>query len=649
MDARIALGLDPLVLPDPSEPLHKALAIQSLMGQRDMQDLQLQQGRHDYQKQLAIDRALQGATSDDDVYDRLRGIDPKMAIGLRQAQFKADKDKYDSLQTGVELASRAASSFLALPPDQQAIKYPQLVQQFNQYGFKGGLEPWDAQKLLPGIQWIAAKGLSPEKGIDRMDLSGNGTIRQPTVPQSTSPAANALMPGPESMFSRDLTKGLEQTSGAVPIVKDMQGSVGAALQAAQQDQNQQTDRWGVPFSEAPETQVGFKAPGSIPNPVRPPMPVPVPGSPAAAALGAGQQPQSVNTGFNGNLVPVQASSPAATALGAGQPTQTAPVEVTGTPSGPRTPDSLRAEANSLRATRRPANIALANQLEEAANKLDSRLMEQQKLDQTKYAQTPDVAGAYFDPKAGTYMMNGKEVSAATLQAIQLANNKAKAAQQTVNAYEKELNKKDAEVVSAGRLTAEHMTDNAAQIGLIRDLLKGYQGGPWSQIQATMGNYLPGTEFAKATSADQVARSIQVKLATQTRAVGSGSTSDYEMKMYLESIPSLMTTEKGRDMMVTIADRLADRAAAAADIKDQLVRAEKYSVTGYRDALKKQFGDKFLTPEEIKVINPTAANASKGVGSGTRTDPIRIKGDDGFDALKPGQYYMGPDGETRLKR
>jgi hypothetical protein len=395
--------------------MHKALAIQSLMGQRDMQDLQLQQGRHDYQKQLAIDRAMQGATSDDDLYERLRGVDPKLAIGLQHERFKADKDKYESMKSGVELASQAASSFLALPPEQQAIKYPQLVQQLNQFGFKGDLEPWDAQKLVPGLQWIAAKGLSPEKGIDRMDLSGNG--RPPTVPQSTSPAANALMPPPESMFSQDVTKGLEQTSAAMPIVKDMQSKVAAALQdnEAYNNQTGPKDRWGVPFSDTPETQVGLKASGSIQNPV----PVPT------GALDAGQQ--GANTGFNGNLISAQSpsASPAATALGAGQPTQTAPVEVTGTP-GPETVNSLLEQAKAQRALGMPANLNKAHQLEDAADKLDKRSMEQQKLDTERFKPVSEVAGAYFDPKRGQYMMDGKEISAAKLQAIQLANRKAAA-------------------------------------------------------------------------------------------------------------------------------------------------------------------------------------------------------------------------------
>jgi hypothetical protein len=562
MDSRIALGLNPLVLPDPAEPLQKALTIQSLMGQRDAQDLQLQQGQHSFRKQLAIENALKGATSDEDVISRLMPLDPGAAIKLRADQWKARKDQTDATQKATEIGSQMVSSFLALPDSEKPAQYPILVQQWNQLGIHPiNPEPW-SPALIPGMQRIAAGGLAPKEGVARMDLSGNGDIKP------TSPAVNALTtPTP---LQTDVNNGLTNTSQSIPIVKGMQNSVANALAQA----NQPDDYVGTPLPPPPD--------GQIPSPVRVDAPVPVPGSknPAVAAL---------------------------------TPQTTAPVEVTGQNSNP-TPDSLRAQAEQLRATRRPANLDLAKELETAANNLDSRQMEQQKIDREKLKPVSNVPGAYFNQVTGEFTMDGKPVSAAKMQEIANAHSKAGAVNINMQTYEKQLSKQDAESVGAARVDAEKASNSASQIGLIRDLLKGYAGGPWSEMQATMGKYLPGTEFADATSANQIAKSIQVKLATQSRAIGSGSTSDMEMKAFMESIPSLLTTERGRDAMATIAERMADRAAIAADIKDKMVRNDTYTVQGYRKEVKneliRQFGDKFLTDDEMKLIRPDSAKTQQ---------------------------------------
>jgi hypothetical protein len=481
------------------------------MGQQDAQNLQLQQGQHSFRKQLAIEDALKGATSDEDVIRRLMPLDPPSAIKLRAEQWKSRKDQTDATQKATEIGSQMVSSFLALPDSEKPAQYPILVQQWNQLGIHPiNLEPW-SPALIPGMQRIAAGGLAPKEGVARMDLSGNGDIKTPPAVPPSSPAVNALT----TPLQTDVNNGLTNTSQSIPIVKGMQNSVANALAQA----NQPDDYVGTPLPDSDGGTIGgvlkpIGALGTAPPPsyiamankeiAIPPyteQPAqaapPISQNPAVAALTSGNGPidknrpiihnsdgsfsteRTITIGADGKylniptivngqqLTPEQAiqawkdgknkpvgefnsqqeaedgararsaqigqergaeagvTNGAFSALTA--PTQTAPVEVTGQNNNP-TPDSLRAQAAQLRATRRPANLDLAKELETAANNLDSRQMEQQKIDREKLKPVSNVPGAYFNQVTGEFTMDGKTVSSSKMQEIANAHSKAGATQ-----------------------------------------------------------------------------------------------------------------------------------------------------------------------------------------------------------------------------
>jgi hypothetical protein len=54
-------------------------------------------------------------------------------------------------------------------------------------------------------------------------------------------------------------------------------------------------------------------------------------------------------------------------------------------------------------------------------------------------------------------------------------------------------------------------------------------------------------------------------------------------------------------MVKLAERMAERAAFRADMKDQLVRSGQFSNQKLNELMRERFGDTFLTKEERKAL------------------------------------------------
>jgi hypothetical protein len=97
-----------------------------------------------------------------------------------------------------------------------------------------------------------------------------------------------------------------------------------------------------------------------------------------------------------------------------------------------------------------------------------------------------------------------------------------------------------------------------------------------------------------------------------RAVGSGATSDFEMKMWLDAIPSLMMREDGRRLVAKYTQRLAERAAAKSDIETEIYNqtGKMPSATAVRAELKKRFPN-FLDEADMAFISGGKAPKQTG--------------------------------------
>lgn len=154
-----------------------------------------------------------------------------------------------------------------------------------------------------------------------------------------------------------------------------------------------------------------------------------------------------------------------------------------------------------------------------------------------------------------------------------------------------------------RKNADSAYRAADEVNYVVDALQGYGGGPLQTGKAWVGKFAPDTEWGRLASVSELANTVQAKLAPSMRAAGSGATSDFEMKMWMKAVPTLATTEQGRQLMQKYTTRVAERAAGRADIEAQVIdergRVDYAEVTR---RMKAKFGDSFLDSADKPLIS-----------------------------------------------
>jgi len=157
----------------------------------------------------------------------------------------------------------------------------------------------------------------------------------------------------------------------------------------------------------------------------------------------------------------------------------------------------------------------------------------------------------------------------------------------------ELEKLDAQQISAMSAKANSAREFASNATAINNLLKGAGGGAVVKVGADLVTAL-GLPSDTA-SANALATALQTRAATQVRAAGSGSTSDLEFKAYLAVFPSLANSEQGRALMAKGLQAFADRDALIEKKARELFRDKNYSaqaIAEYDRSLGSVLGEEF---------------------------------------------------------
>ena len=188
-----------------------------------------------------------------------------------------------------------------------------------------------------------------------------------------------------------------------------------------------------------------------------------------------------------------------------------------------------------------------------------------------------------------------------LQRLKIGRARAGAPKTVLDLSQRTLATERAKGVNVAEEAAINAGTAAADVRGIVDVLKPYRGGALQNFAANVGAYLPGTSLEQLNTAQGVAESIRSRLAPTLRVAGSGATSDFEAKQFLNALPSLMQTAEGRELMAVYSEKLANRAAAAADIRAAMVEDGTYSIKNFQEKLKEQGYDRVFTKEEIAAL------------------------------------------------
>jgi hypothetical protein len=196
----------------------------------------------------------------------------------------------------------------------------------------------------------------------------------------------------------------------------------------------------------------------------------------------------------------------------------------------------------------------------------------------------------------------------------------------------------AKQLGAKQQAAMQSGDYADQISTIANALEDYEGGITDEVAGRVGQLFPNSPWGEIGTSRQFVDSIRTKLAPSLRVPGSGATTDFEYRMYLNAIPNLLTTKAGRALMVQYAQRMSERESEAADLYAELAgMTEDGSVPMklYRERIK-AMGPLF-TKEELDALK---GKSGGGIPS--------IKDDSDYDKLPSGAQFYDPKGDLRRK-
>ena len=140
---------------------------------------------------------------------------------------------------------------------------------------------------------------------------------------------------------------------------------------------------------------------------------------------------------------------------------------------------------------------------------------------------------------------------------------------------------------------EKTSSFARNIGLIVDSL-GDEKGVFSAIKARMAKYFPNViAFENIANIVDFAEALRTQLAPTMREEGSGSTSDYEMALFMAAIPNLLMTPSARTRIKYYSGRLAkyhrEYEKAYLELVQENPNAIKIAEQAVLDRLKQKFG------------------------------------------------------------
>ena len=121
-------------------------------------------------------------------------------------------------------------------------------------------------------------------------------------------------------------------------------------------------------------------------------------------------------------------------------------------------------------------------------------------------------------------------------------------------------------------------DDLSQIGELRRLGKQFKTGPEAVLKEMAGRFGIQTDKLDAIQAYDA---MLKRLTPQQRVPGAGATSDFDAKMFRDSLPGLMRTPGGNEMILNTMEGLARNKLARAEISGRVISGDMSVAEGNR--------------------------------------------------------------------
>ncbi|HYC66521.1 MAG TPA: phage tail tip lysozyme, partial [Reyranellaceae bacterium] len=165
--------------------------------------------------------------------------------------------------------------------------------------------------------------------------------------------------------------------------------------------------------------------------------------------------------------------------------------------------------------------------------------------------------------------------------------------QSEGAFTKQLAEQDAKRLGTIQENTQSVLDTVAKVRSAADLLAQTYTGPGAEFANAWYKALGAVGVASAKDKADAATAAQAIIADITpkmRVPGSGATSDFEMRVFGQAIPSLLNLPGGNEKVAQYWERIAERQMAIQGL------AEKHAMES-----KRLTGTKFA--EEVKALGP----------------------------------------------
>jgi hypothetical protein len=260
--------------------------------------------------------------------------------------------------------------------------------------------------------------------------------------------------------------------------------------------------------------------------------------------------------------------------------------------------------------------ALAQQLMQKRMELDKPTDEQREYAQ---AQRQGYQGSFFQYKTDLAKAKAQNI---TIDQKAEGSFDTKAGQLQADRYN--------DMVKSGADAKNMVSDLTA----LKDLGSRITTGKTAEFQAAIGPYAEALGI-KIDGLDdmQTYKAIISKLAPQMRVPGSGATSDFEMRTFLEALPGLGKTPGGNELISTTLEAIAQHKVTASEIASKALNKE---IT--RSDAEKQLRE---LPDPLTLWKKNKGTLSKPLGADAA--PVKVASPDEARKLPKGTKIILPDG------
>jgi len=146
-------------------------------------------------------------------------------------------------------------------------------------------------------------------------------------------------------------------------------------------------------------------------------------------------------------------------------------------------------------------------------------------------------------------------------------------------FQKEIGKDQANLFTGMFAEGKTARQQLSDISQMRKLLRGKTGGLASGLQSFAAKH--GIAIGSGASDIQAFQAIISRIAPTLREPGSGETSNRDLEVFLQSLPAIINTPKGNDLILDTLQNLAFFKAQQASVASQVLGGEMSRVDGIK--------------------------------------------------------------------